>query len=83
MTATIPTMGGTADEILARVRGGEWPLPGDVATLLGISRKTVDRMLTVDPPTIRHRLRPGPGQYRECHPEDVLRLYEQRHQIRG
>jgi len=64
-------MARTWQEIKRRLDEGEWLLIGDVAILLGIDRKTVDRMLKKDPPQIRYEVRPGTGEYRECNPEDV------------
>ena len=74
-------MGGTAEEIERRVRAGEWPTPGDVATLLDVGRKTVDRMLTAG--LIRYRVKPGTGKHRECHPDDVLRELVRRRTVHG
>jgi hypothetical protein len=76
-------MGGTAEEIERRVRAGEWPTPGDVATLLSVGRKTVDRMLTARPPLIRFRIKSGTGRHRECHPDDVLRELARRREVHG
>jgi hypothetical protein len=81
--ATIATMGGTADEIERRLDQGDWLLPGDVAILLEVDRSTIVRMLNADPPRIRFRRRPGAGQYRECHPDDVRQLLEERRRIHG
>jgi hypothetical protein len=82
-TAEAGSVGGTAEEIEERVKAGEWPTPGDVATLLDVGRKTVDRMLRADPPVIRYRVKPGTGQHRECNPEDVLRELAKRRTVHG
>lgn len=81
--ATITTMA-TVEDLEARLDAGAWLLPGEVAKLLGIDRTTVIRAyLNPDPPKIRYRLRPGSGQYRECHPEDVRRELAARRQVHG
>ena len=72
-----------ADDLEHRARGGEWLRPGDVAVLLGVDRRTVDRMLRADPPTLRYRVKSGTGRHREVHPEDVLRELEARRTIHG
>lgn len=77
-------MSGVVDELEERLSRGGWLLPGEVATLLGVSRSTVIRAyLNTDPPKIRYRLRPGSGRYRECHPEDVRRELDARRQVHG
>jgi hypothetical protein len=80
-TAEAGSVGGTAEEIERRVRAGEWPTPGDAAILLDVGRKTVDRMLTAG--RIRYRVKPGTGQHRECHPDDVLRELARRRTVHG
>jgi hypothetical protein len=80
-TAEAGSVGGTAKEIEARVKAGEWPSPGDVATLLDVGRKTVDRMLNAG--LIRYRVKPGTGRHRECNPDDVLRELVARRTIHG
>jgi hypothetical protein len=76
-------MAGTPEEIERRLDGGEWLRPGDVAILLGVSRKTVDRMLSATPPAMRWRRKPGTGRYREVHPEDVRRELDARRKVVG
>ncbi|MEU1810920.1 hypothetical protein [Micromonospora aurantiaca (nom. illeg.)] len=72
------------EELEERLSRGEWLLPGEVATLLSVSRSTVIRVyLNPDPPKIRYRVRPGSGQYRECHPDDVRRELDARRQVHG
>lgn len=67
----------------AKLAAGGWLRIGEVIRLLGVSRTTVHRLLSSDPPAIRYRVAPGPGQYRECHPDDVRRLLEERRRIHG
>jgi hypothetical protein len=76
-------MGGTAEEIERRVRAGEWLTIGDIAILLNVGRKTVDRMLKKDPPVIRYRVKSGTGHHRECNPDDVLRELAKRRTVHG
>ncbi|MFF0823087.1 hypothetical protein ACFYUR_22220 [Micromonospora haikouensis] len=72
------------EELEERLSRGEWLLPGEVALLLSVSRSTVIRVfLNPDPPKIRYRIRPGSGQYRECHPEDVRRELDARRRVHG
>jgi DNA-binding transcriptional MerR regulator len=70
----------TAD-IERRLAAGEWLLIGEVAALLGIGRSTVHRLLGTR--TIRHRIRPGTGSYRECHPDDVRQQLKARRTVHG
>lgn len=63
-----------------RLRAGEWLLIGEVAAVIGISRASVDRMLTAG--TIGHRVRPGSGRYRECDPDDVRHQLDERRRRR-
>jgi hypothetical protein len=69
------------DLLIERVRRGYWPGIGETAVILGVSRKTVDRLLKPQPPgilrpgrpeVIRHETRSGDGGWRVCHPHDVL-----------
>lgn len=76
-------MASTPEEIERRLDAGEWLRPGDVAILLGVSRKTVDRMLPDQSPTMRWRRKPGTGRHREVHPEDVRRELDARRNIVG
>jgi hypothetical protein len=82
--AEAPTTRLNADRqaLLERVQAGEWLQIGDIAVLLDVSLKTVDRMLSTlpetprhaeRPPLIRHKVKPGGGGYRLCDPQDVLR----------
>jgi len=73
-------MADTAEEIRRRLDGGEWLRPGDVSILLGVNRKTVDRMIRAG--TIRYRLIPGTGRHRICHPDDVRRELSERDEVR-
>lgn len=68
----------TPDQIEARLNEGQWLIPGHVARLLGISRSTVVRMLTDEPPKIGSRLRGLSNDQRECDPADVRRLLAKR-----
>lgn len=67
-------------ELERRLNAGDWLLIGEAAAVLGISRATVDRLLTAG--TIGHRIRPGAGSYRECNPTDVRRLLDERRRER-
>ncbi|WP_147457146.1 hypothetical protein [Micromonospora pisi] len=73
----------TATEIEERLAADEWLLPGEVATLLGVDRSTVVRMLNAEPPEMRFRYRPGRGRYRECHPDDVREQLALRRRVHG
>lgn len=64
-----------------RVRAGEWLRPGDAAVLLGVDRRTVDRMLRAG--VMRYRVKPGTGRHREVHPEDLLREWATRRRVLG
>lgn len=69
------------DEIVdleRRVRAGEWLKTGKVALLLGLGRTKVHTL--VKSGEIGHRKVPGAPQkpQRECNPEDVLRLLDER-----
>lgn len=64
-----------------RLDAGDWLLPGEVATLLGVGRTTMHRMLNDG--TIAYRLQGG-GTWRRCDPDDVRRvLAESRRTLRG
>ncbi len=81
---TITAMSDAAEHLEERLARDEWLLPGEVATLFGVSRGTVIRVfLNPDPPKIRYRVRPGSGRYRECHPDDVRRELAARRQVHG
>jgi hypothetical protein len=69
--------------IAERIAAGEWLLPGEVGTLLGVDRSTVHRMLVAGLIKFRYRLGAGVRRARECNPDDVIkqlseRLYEHR-----
>lgn len=72
-----------AADIERRVRAGEWLRPGDIATLLGVDRRTVDRMLRADPPGMRFRIKPGSGKHREIDPASALAELDRRRQVHG
>jgi hypothetical protein len=74
-------VGGAPEEIERRLAAGEWLRPGDVALLLKVDRRTVDRLLRAE--RIRYRLVPGTGRYRECHPDDVQRELDDRRRVHG
>lgn len=61
-----------------RVRAGEWLKTGAVAKLLGMGRTKVHTLVSAG--VIGHRRVPGAPMkpQRECNPEDVLRLLEER-----
>lgn len=65
-------------ELERRARAGEWLKTGAVANLLNLGRTKVHTM--VKSGEIRHRKIPGAPQkpQRECNPEDVLRLLDER-----
>lgn len=63
-------------DVERRLDAGEWLSPGQVAALLGVARNTVHALLKAG--TIRHRVKPGVGAYRECNPEDVRKLLDAR-----
>lgn len=63
-----------------RLDAGEWLRPGQVATLLDISRGTVHNKLTSG--EIRSR-RKGGGIQRICNPADVRRLLDESRQVHG
>lgn len=67
------------DEIEQRLDAGEWLRPGEVATLLDVSRTTVHGLLKRG--EIRYRATPG-GQ-RRCNPEDVRRLLDAARRVHG
>lgn len=71
------------DEVRAALDADEWLSPGDAAVVLGVNRQTVHRMLSADPPLIRYRLKPGTGQHRELHPDDVRRELAKRIKVHG
>lgn len=71
------------EELVTALDRKEWLRIGEVAVLLGVSRQTVHRMLTETPPKIRYKVRPGSGEQRECDPDDVRRLYDERHRVYG
>jgi len=75
------SMGGTAAEIERRLEHNEWLRPGDVATLLSVSRKTVDRLIGAK--RIRYRLIPGSGRHRLCNPDDVRQLLVEARKVHG
>lgn len=64
-----------------RLNEGEWLLIGEMAALLGIGRATAHRLLVAR--TIRYRIRPGSGSYRECHPDDVRQQLADRRRVQG
>lgn len=72
-----------AAEIEQRLRDGAWLTPGEVAAVLGVDRRTVDRMLRADPPVLRYQVKPGLGRHRECDPADVLRELAKRRRVHG
>lgn len=76
-------MASDPDDIERRVRAGAWVLPGEAATLLGVHRDTVSRMLAVG--KIKHRPKSGAGQrpYRECDPETLLGELAKRRTVHG
>ncbi len=76
-------MADDAAELERQVRSGAWLRPGQVATLLEISRKTVDRMLHAEPPLLRYRFKPGSGKHREVHPADVVARLDERREVQG
>lgn len=61
-------------ELERRVRAGEWLLVGDVAELLVLAPKTVDRRITAG--VIGVRTKAG-GTWRLCDPADVIRLLDE------
>lgn len=74
-------MGETAAGIERRLDAGEWLRPGEVAIVLGVDRRTIDRMLRSN--LLRYRIRPGVGRYRETHPADVRRELDKRRAVHG
>lgn len=73
----------TPEELERRLDANEWLLVGEVATLLGVDRTTIHRMLTTEPPKFRHKRRAGRGGYRELHPDDVRRELDERRKVHG
>lgn len=73
-------------DIERRLNAGEWLRPGEVASLLGVARSTVDAYLR-EPERggqglIRYRRRGG-GIQRLCHPDDVRKLLGEARRVRG
>ncbi|TDC42106.1 hypothetical protein [Micromonospora sp. KC213] len=73
----------TVDDLRQALDAGEWLRPADAALVIGVSKSVVVRMLTADPPKMRYRVKAGTGRHRECHPDDVRREMEARHQVHG
>lgn len=63
-----------------RVRDGAWLKLGAVAKLLEVGRTTAHNMVNAG--LIRYRWTPSRTQ-RECNPEDVVRLLDERRQMHG
>ena len=61
-------------ELERRVRAGEWLQVGDVAELLDVARKTVDRRITDGQIGVRTK---AGGTWRLCDPADVIRLLDE------
>lgn len=60
-----------------RLEAGEWLWIGEVATVLQMGRSTVHDKIRAG--LIGYRKLPG-SRYRECSPEDVLKLLRERQQ---
>lgn len=61
------------DELIRRVRAGEWLQTGDIAVVLRIGKKSVDRRIHAG--VIETRPKAG-SSWRLCSPKDVLRLLD-------
>lgn len=69
-------MADTAEQLERRLERNEWLRPGEVATLLSVDRKTVDRLIKHG--KIGYKLIPGTGRHRICDPGDVRREMDAR-----
>lgn len=72
-----------AADLERRARAGEWLRPSDVATLLGVNRRTVDRLLRAESGGLSYRVKPGTGRHREINPGDVLAELDRRRTVHG
>lgn len=76
-------MAKTREEIERRLDAGDWLLVGEVAILFGVSRSTVHRMVSGEPPMVDHRIRAGRGGYRELNPVQVREQLSELRKVRA
>ena len=70
----------TPSELERRLDAGEWLSGGQVATLLGVGRSTIQRRMADG--TLKWRRRGG-GIQRVCDPADVRRLLDESRRVHG